>query len=378
MTPKSVDSSGLGSGISVAGLVGGNALSVDVKVSQLAERVSLLVAGVQRQSCHDKQDLERQLSSFSCRAETRLANLEARFAVVEEQTSGRDRDRPNREEDALSADSRIMREVRALVAGAVTEVQASWRTQRAELMDGQQEQARQLEELSEHTKRGATRLQEVQIAFEGLQENLDLQAKNLQHTETELRTLLSRGNGTPPWYGELEASVARLEHRVDEQRSAAEHQINRFRTDAESLRLRLEGLREDALCAVDRRIDVEIDRLMSQRTAPYPEHRSDKDLHRRLDESEARIAALRVRIDAHDSRFSALGERAEAACQRALEDSRQAVGRQKDEIMQEVEWCCSEITTMRQKIEAIGDVCEELSLPAYGPMLPWPNDDRLF
>merc|ERR1712023_195445 len=103
-----------------------------------------------------------------------------------------------------------MREVRAIVDGALAEVQAQWRSQRDELIDSQQEQARQLEELGEHTKRGATKMQEAQIAFEGLQQGLDMQADKIQRTGTELQNLISCG-GPAPWYGELEAHVARLE-----------------------------------------------------------------------------------------------------------------------------------------------------------------------
>ena len=66
-------------------------------------------------------------------------------------------------------------------------------------MDGQQEQARQLEELGEHTKRGAARMHEAQVAFEGLQQGLDMQAEGLQQTGTELRNLISCG-GPAPWY----------------------------------------------------------------------------------------------------------------------------------------------------------------------------------
>lgn len=361
---KSMDNSqGLAGGIPM-GAIGG---SVDMKVSQLAERVSLLLAGVQQQSSREKQELEHDLGSFSSIVETRLASLEGRMAVVEEHSRGRGRDHIHfRDEEALSGESaaRTMREVRALVSGAVAEVQVQWRAQHSELMDGHQEQARQLEELSEHTKRGASRMQEAQIAFEGLQQGLDMQADSIQRSESELRTLISRGGGgAPPWYGELESSVARLEHRIDEQRSATEHQIGRFRVDAEGVRLRLEGLREDALCAVDRRIDQEIDRLMSQRMTPFTDHhshnRGDKDLQRRLDESEARVAALRVRVDAHDDRFGALGERAEAACQQALESTRQAAGQHREEILQEVD---CQLSILRQRMEAVAELCEELSV----------------
>lgn len=370
VTVKSLDTSALGAGLSMA--AGSN---TDMKVAQLAERVSVLVAGVQCQSSVEKQELERRVDAFSTRVEGRLATVEARLAVAEGQSTHIDRDRAL--DVGHSADTaRVMREMRALLDGALAEVQAQWRSQRDELMDGQQEQARQLEELGEHTKRGATKMQEAQHAFEGLQQGLDMQAEKLHHTGAELQNLISCG-GPAPWYGELEACVARLEHRVDEQRSAAEHQLGRFRSDTEGLRLRLEGLREDALCAVDRRIDQEIDRLHTQRTDRYPDPRSDKDLQRRLDEFEARVAAIKVRIDAHDDRFGALGERAEATCSQALEGARQAASQHKEEILQEVE---CQLSILRQRMEAVGDICEELSMSqAYQPSLQRRQvDDRLF
>lgn len=371
MTLKSLDSSGLAPGFSI----GAAGSSSDAKVSQLAERMSVLLAGVQCQSNGDKQELERQLDALSTRLDRRLSSVEARLATVEDHSRDRDRDRAW--DAGNSADAgRIMKEVQALVDGALAEVRAQWRSSRDELMDGQQEQARQLEELGEHTKRGATRMHEAQIAFEGLQQGLDMQADSLQRTGTELRSLISCG-APAPWYGELEACVARLEHRVDEQRSATEHQLSRFRSDTEGLRLRLEGLREDALCAVDRRIDQEIDRVMTQRTDRYTEHRGDKDLQRRLDEFEARVAALKVRIDSHDDRFGALGERAEATCSQALEGARQAAAQHKEEILQEVE---CQLGILRQRMEAVGEICEELSMgQVYQPSLQRRQaDDRLF
>lgn len=356
---KTGDVSALGAGLPVSAF-GGN---LDMKVSQLAERVSILLAGVQTQCASGKQDLERQLDSLTSRVENRLASIDMRLSAVEDK-----RDRSHAQERmenvAVTDPSRIMSEVRALLDGALEEVQSQWRGKQNDILDGQQDQARQLEELSEHTKRGAARMQEAEVAFEGLQQGLDLQAENLQQVSNTLRSFVSGGNATP-WYGELEACVARLEHRIEEHRAAAEHQLNRFRGDSEGLRLRLEGLKEDALCAVDRRIDQEIDRLQTQRVDRYDEQRSGKDAQRRLDEFEARIAAMRVRIDAHDDRFGALGERAEATCAQALEGARQAASQYKEEILNEVE---CELGILRQRMEAVGEICEELSVnQAYGP-----------
>jgi len=353
VTIKSIDASGLAAGLPM----GAAGSSVDMKVSQLAERVSVLLAGAQCQSAAIKQDLEQQLDSFSSRIEGRLASVEARLSISEDHSSHRERQRLPDDLHAVDT-GRVMREVRALVDGALAEVQGQWRSQRDELIDGQQEQARQLEELGEHTKRGAARMQEAQVAFEGLQHGLDMQAETLQRTGTELRNLVSCG-GPAPWYGELEACVVRLEHRVEEQRSAAEHQLGRFRSDTEGLRLRLEGLREDALCAVDRRIDQEMDRVMAQRPERHSDLHTDKDHLRRLDEFEARFAGLKVRIDAHDDRFGALGERTEAACSQALDSARQAAAQHKEEILQEID---CQLSIFRQRMEAVGEICEELAL----------------
>merc|ERR1719282_566826 len=82
-----------------------------------------------------------------------------------------------------------------------------------------------------------------------------------------------------------------------------------------------------------------------------------KDLSRRLDESEARVAALRVRVDAHDGRFGSIGERAEASCQQAVEAMRQATLRQREEMICESD---CQIRILRQRIDTLSELCDEL------------------
>lgn len=319
-------------------------------VSQLAERVSLLLAGVQQQSTAEKEDMERQFVQRDSKVESRMISLEARVAACEEQAAELQR----RESESASAEAaRALREARALVGGAVAEVQAQCREDRTDLMEGQHEQARQLEEFGKHAKGQAYRLQQA----EG---TLEEQVQQTRQLEEALQMVLDREQ-PPPWYGELESAVARLEYRFEEQRGAAEFTIGRYRTDGDSMRMRMESLREDALCAVDRRIDQELERLLPSRPSDVfkVDLHKDKDVSRRIDDVEARVAAIRMRADSHDNRLATVAERAEAACQQALEGARQAASSQREDILSEVD---CQLRILRQRVEAVGELCEELSL----------------
>lgn len=326
-------------------------------VSQLAERVSLLLAGVQQQCTAEKEDIERQLVQRDSKVESRVSSLEARVAACEEQAAELQR----RESESASAEAaRALREARALVGGAVAEVQAQCREDRTDLMEGQHEQARQLEEFGEHAKSQAYRLQQAEGTLEEQVRSLEEQAQRTRQLEEALQTVLDREQ-PPPWYGELESAVARLEYRFEEQRGAAELTIGRYRTDGDSMRMRMESLREDALCAVDRRIDQELERLLPSRPSDAfkIDLHKDKDVSRRVDDMEARVAAIRMRADSHDNRLATVAERAEAACQQALEGARQAASSQREDILSEVD---CQLRILRQRVEAVGELCEELSL----------------
>lgn len=136
----------------------------------------------------------------------------------------------------------------------------------------------------------------------------------------------------------------------------------RFRMDVDGLKLRsesLHGLRDEVLCAVDRRLEKELARPNMPLEQPVPDVQRGRDLLRRVEDTEARVSALRVRVDSHDSRFNSIAERAEAVCQQAVESVRQTAAQHRDEILSEAD---SQLRILRQRVEALSELCEELML----------------
>merc|ERR1719149_85001 len=93
---------------------------VDSKVGQLAERVSVLMAGVQQRCEADKQDVERRLEDLDARADARARTLEARLAACE---------RAGAEGGAAPT----LREVRATVDAGLLDASGKWSAQLAGL-----------------------------------------------------------------------------------------------------------------------------------------------------------------------------------------------------------------------------------------------------
>eukprot|EP00927_Polykrikos_kofoidii_P065726 TRINITY_DN61442_c0_g1_i1.p1 TRINITY_DN61442_c0_g1~~TRINITY_DN61442_c0_g1_i1.p1 ORF type:complete len:501 (+),score=92.41 TRINITY_DN61442_c0_g1_i1:125-1504(+) len=335
----------------------------DAKVSQLAERTSLLLAKLQGQAELDKQDIENQLEQVSFRVESRLKALDARLDVCEEQAAARER----REGEAMAVDgSRVLKEARALVGGAVSEMQAQWRSHRSEFRGEQEDHARRIRGIEECAKQDATKLQDVLQAVQD-------QASSLRQAEEQIHGLLSTQE-PPPWFRQVEESVASLERRLEERWVAVEMRLQQHRVDMDGFRLRcdnIDGMRDEILSLTDQRFEQEAEeRLKVQKWSDPVSGANDltssanakvvsQDFTRRLEEVESRQAALRVRVDSHDSRFSSLGERAEAACQQAVESSRQVAAQQRDEILSEAD---CQMRILRQRVEALSELCDELSL----------------
>jgi len=267
--------------------------------------------------------------------------------------------------------------------GAVNEVQAQWRAHRSELRDEHEDLLRRVERGTGGSDRGATRktLQDHDFVLQRLEEAVG----SLDH---QMRTLLARDQArdqAPPWFGQLEAATAGLERRLEEQRAWADAQFGRARHDLDSFVVRIEGLqslRAECTEVVDRRIGQEVERLERaidaavepQRVhAPernFADSKAIQDAGRRLDDSEAKLAALRVRLDAHDGRFASVGERAETACQQAVECARQAALQQREEILQEAD---CQLRILRQRVEALAEVCDELTLRETSRARPSPT-----
>lgn len=349
-------------------LRGGGGGSVDSQVSQLAERVSLLVAGVQKRCDNDKQDLEQQIDKLEARAEARLGSFEARLASWDQRPAAHDYagDGAGR---AIAAQSQalVLREARALIGTGLGEAQTQWRSEHSELRAEQREQLRQLEDLAESTRHAAARLEQAERV-------LGAQERSHRRLGEDLEAVMAREAGqaqSPPWFGQLEGAISALDRRLNEQQVATEVQLARLQVDSDGLRRRSEvmaGVREDLMQAVEAKLEQELSRLLevgqlhgggsASGGAVITGHEL-KDLARRVDDAEAKAAAQRVRVDAHDARFGNLGERIEAVCQQAAEHARQVCQAKAEEMFSEVD-CQNRV--LRKRIETLSELCEELML----------------
>lgn len=338
---------------------------MDSQVSQLAERVSLLVAGVQKRCDGDKQDLEQQIDKLEARAEARLGAFEARLASLDHQRhaaqdSGRAPAGYTAESQAL-----VLREARALIGTGLGEAQTQWRSEHWELRTEQREQLRQLEELAESTRHAAARLEQVERSWSA-------QERSLRRLGEDLEAVMGREAGQaqgPPWFAQLEGAISALDRRLNEQQVATEVQLARLQVDSDGLRRRSEvmaGVREDLMQAMEAKLEQELSKVLEVNqfhggggaTGGSSSYEL-KDLARRLDDTEARAAAQRVRVDAHDARFGNLGERIEAVCQQAAEQARQVCQAKAEEMISEVD-CQNRV--LRKRIETLSELCEELML----------------
>ncbi|CAK0886176.1 unnamed protein product, partial [Prorocentrum cordatum] len=71
--------------------------------------------------------------------------------------------------------------------------------------------------------------------------------------------------------------------------------------------------------------------------------------------SEARLSALRVRVDGQDGRLAGLGERAEAAGQQAQDVARQVSLQQREDILSETD---CQLRIVRQRMDTLSELCE--------------------
>lgn len=354
----------------------------------LAERVSVLVAMLQQRCDAEKLDVDRRITdlgaSLDARAraiEARLAGCEGRMGIVVDTigVGGLDQDAG-------------LREARVVVASALNEVQAKWQEQLAELQGDLRDTLRQLEELAGQVRRCAGRLEEDECQIGGQERSLERSQRQLQAFDEQLQALRAQQQESavqhmtqqPPWFGQLEGAVANLDRKQEEQRMGAEVQMERLRLEVENLRRRcssegLRGWREELMRAVENRLDEEAERLAERvldaasaggglaaghsgglgGAGRSPSAEPQLKEQRRLDETEAKLAALRIRVDAHDGRFGSIGERTEALCQQAVEAARQATLQQREEILQEAD---CQIRILRQRVESLSELSEELAL----------------
>lgn len=348
-------------------LAAGVPLGLESKVGHLAERTSLLLASLQQKAEEERKEMEKIVGEIGSHLEGRIVLLEGRLSVIEQHGTGAtlqgafERAGERHVEEA----SRVLQESRTLVGTAIDEVQAQWQEHAGELHDGLQEMAHRINEVVAEMQRMGPRVRDHDRNMKDI-------AHGMKRIEEQVQQAAS--SDPPAWFGQLEATIANLENRQDEHRAQVDVSATRLRMDVDGVRLRTESLgnlREEILQAVDHRIDCELDRLqgtkplgsspqdMSQVQTP----RAAFDVTRRIDDADARIAALRVRVDAHDSRFTSIGDRAEAACQQALEGARQAAQQHSEDIFGEAD---CQLRILRQRVEALSELCEDLSMREAG------------
>jgi len=235
----------------------------ETQAGQFADRVSLLVAGVQRQFEAERLDMEKQFVHVGARMDERVRVLETRVAACEGRVETHDRygDDPHSQAAANAAMTR------AIVHNSLSEVDAQWQMEHEELRTDQQQQLHQLEDLASEVRHVASRVQQAEAIMGGFE-------RTLRRSEEEVQGLLTRDTQRPPWFGQLEGAIAALELRFGEQQVAAEVQLGRVRVDVDGLLRRTEGiqgLRDELFQEVEECLRQEFERRLDL-------HRNDSQL----------------------------------------------------------------------------------------------------
>lgn len=306
------------------------------QIAQLAESVSLLVASLQRRCDEDKEELEQCMDKIDARLEARLSSMEARLS----EDGGRD-----------------SREAHRGLIAALSEVpEAKYRSELAELRSEQHESLRQLEELALSSHQNVLRVEKVERAALA-------QERCLRRVEETVEAMgghpMDRVD-SPPWFGQLEGALLSLDHRCSEQQTAMEVQLARLQVECDGLRRRAEvigGLRDEVLQAVQEKIEAAVPRSLHERLPAATECA----LLRRIDDLEARTAAQRVKVDAHEARFGAFSERLEAACQEAVAQARVVAQQRRDELLKEVD---CQLRVLRKRMDSFTELGDELMFKA--------------
>eukprot|EP00929_Paragymnodinium_shiwhaense_P095344 TRINITY_DN56423_c0_g1_i1.p1 TRINITY_DN56423_c0_g1~~TRINITY_DN56423_c0_g1_i1.p1 ORF type:complete len:399 (+),score=101.58 TRINITY_DN56423_c0_g1_i1:34-1230(+) len=299
--------------------------SGDFKVTQLAERMSVLLASMQRQSDIERQTFERQLE-----------DVDARVRSVCSQVASLD--------NLLDASS-LVRQTKSCVSEAIGELRAEWMTFRSEHKCDHQELVRRVGDLGDRAERDGCRLQEA---------------------EDKLQKILCRE--PPQWFWQLEEAVASMEKRLQADLGKLNVAMEQRRVECEGLRLRndtLQALQNSVVATVDERLEQEFERLarvghagLEPSTSAAVHIRAAIDAGKRLDEVEARVSALRLRIDSSESRFRAIADRSDAACTQSIEAATTTVVTLKEELLRDVD---CQLGLFRQRFESLSDRLDELA-----------------
>lgn len=361
-------------------LVSGPYMMADIKVGQLVGRVSQIIGEFQRNSEADKQELEKQVRSSRAHADSKLGKLEARLKACEDKVAGQerrldggapsDRGAERVAQEALLA----AREVRSEVGSGLKQAQAEWRSILLE------DQAARRQEV-QHVSQDVVQLKALMTQAIGRIEQGEMRLDDEEQRTTRLEDAQARsaGAGPPPWFAKLEGLVHGVEARLDGMHADLEAQLGRAQADFDTLRRRVEaapGARDEAL----RGLEAAVERAVAERFegAGRPSAagagfcgapagalgpgaallQSQMREHlRRLDDTESRVAAMRVRLDGLDGRFCGMEGRLEAAGLQAVEAAQQVAAQQREDILSEVE---CQLSILRQTVKTLSGWCEEL------------------
>mmetsp|Transcript_52451 Transcript_52451/g.125325 ORF Transcript_52451/g.125325 Transcript_52451/m.125325 type:complete len:430 (-) Transcript_52451:105-1394(-) len=339
-------------------LLGGNDLAVSRisgdsdGMNHLYERVALNIASLQHQAESEREDVERRLESVGNHVDARLASLEARLATCEQRvvTYMGDSDHAS-----MMDASRVLREARALVGGASSEMQAQSRAQCAELELKLQET---LQKTDHKVDEATSQLRNAMEQLHYLEVAVTEQSQAFAVMEQELASLSEFG---PRTFAELADSMAELQRKFGEQRQNVDAHLASAKAEAERSRRHSEVLQQELLAEISQTIQEEVERRFAWPGAAGAEQggSSKEEAAKRVEELDGKIGKIRVRVDLHDGRITTVAERIESATQEAVETARQVASQQRSEIMSEVD---CQLRILRQRLEGIGELCEELSL----------------
>lgn len=325
-------------------LVGHNH-TTSLGVDQLAERVSVLVAGLQQniesQFDAEKRDSDSQLNALDAKFDARFRSLEVRLADAEEQRLG-----------GKSIQDGIREEVQGNIDHSFRRAQELLEARCNEIDGKHRDVAARLNEVSEVSQRNTLRLRQLEHSLEEYQREHSSDVAKMQE---EVAGLQARQ--PPPWFEEIEESISALERRGQERQRTLEAQNARRSAELESFALRENEQREVLRRAFEARLEQELETRLRGVSENLGGQR--EEIRRRLEDFEVRISQMKVKMETHDSRIGALGDRAEAACQAALDSVRQSIEQQREQIFSEVE---CQFGMLSKRIEAMGELCEELSV----------------
>eukprot|EP00913_Durusdinium_trenchii_P035081 g32817.t1 len=202
-----------------------------------------------------------------------------------------------------------------------------------------------VEDLAGVSRHSGTRLEKVE-------RGLAAHERTIRRAEEHLKALTHHG----PQYSQLEGALLNLERQVNEQQVAVEVQVARLQVECDGLRRRSEAIahtREELVEAVEERLARAT--VSEPRAAP----RDDSRLLQRCDDLDARLAAQKVHVEAHEQRFKSFAERLEAVQMELFDQLRSFGVQRREELLQEVD---GQLRVLRERMDTLSELLDEIML----------------